>query len=161
MERTPLTPRSSAQVLKSIEAKSASVREAAESLDSRIRQFEKYLSQVPGRVETFHFGNHPDNDPNDQWTLQLVLKFHRDGKEWKLACGSYHEHYNGNFEEPVQYKPLVEAPLKIKVAALKMFPDLLESIEKQQDTVVEAIRKTTAEFDAFAASLGMPCKEGK
>jgi hypothetical protein len=144
-------------VLTSIDAKASDVRSAATELSARITWFEDYLSKLPGRVETEYHGPHPDATTiNQQEEMALVLKLHREGKAWILSVGSYHEHFTTP-EDPIDFKPLADASLKYKIAAVKMFPNLLAAIETSQSKLVQELNAATAEFDAFASQL----KEGK
>ena len=77
-----------------------------------------------------------------------------------MSYGSHHDAYHSDPENVVEYTPLTEVPLKIKIAAVKMFPDLLEAILKSQASLIEDINKAAAEYDAFAKTLNIP-KEGR
>jgi hypothetical protein len=151
--------RAPAQILDSIAKKAVEVRVAANDLSARIDKFVDYLSKTPGRVEAYAYGDHPDgSDP--QFPRSLALHFDRAGKGWALEYGVYQDGYNDDPENPVTFKPLAEAPLKFKIAAVKMFPKLLEAIERQQDDVVKEIKEAAEEFDAFFTTLPQT-KEGK
>jgi len=144
-------PRSSPEVVASIQDQAARVREAADEITKRIEQFQTYLGSLKGRVDTTHFGVHPDHDPYDpQDQVELAVRLHRQDKAWLLSWGNYHPAYD---DRPINWQPLTEAPLKIKIAAVRMFPDLLEAIEKSQVRLAEAIEEATGEFDAFAKTL--------
>ncbi|HUT61220.1 MAG TPA: hypothetical protein VNA25_25505 [Phycisphaerae bacterium] len=148
-------PRSAPEVITSIKDNAARVRDAADGMTKRIEQFQVYLGSLRGRVDTTHFGSHPDYGPQDE--VDLALRLHRKEKAWVLSWGSYHPIYND--ENPMDWQPLTEAPLRIKIAAVGMFPDLLEAIEKTQIRLAEEIEEVTAEFDAFAESLNKGGKE--
>src|SRR5688500_711650 len=77
-------PRPPNFIVESITKQATIVREAAAELTTRIGAFERYLSSIPGRVETEYFGQHPESTAEDQGNYFLVLKLHRDGKEWIL-----------------------------------------------------------------------------
>jgi hypothetical protein len=131
--------------------KSSDVRDAAAELTKRIIQFTEYLSGLSGRIEATAWGLHPDAD-SPQSELELGLKFHKQGgRDWIISWSDYypaHHEIHG-----MDWTPLVTAPLKIKLAAVKMFPDLLESIEKSQDRIVAEIQRTSMAFDEFVAGL--------
>ena len=147
-------PRPPEDILVSIATKAANVRTAAPSLSERIEQFAEYLSKMPGRIEAYCYGSHPEADsPEAAARMSLVLRFFREGKAWMLSYGTYHEGHSDDPENPVNYKPLDDAPLKIKLAAVRMFPDLLAAIDKSQDELVKEITDATAEYDVFAKSL--------
>jgi len=145
-----------AQVVESIEKKADLVRDAAAELSDEIQSVEAILNKLPGRVETWCFGKHPDGGE-----LELALHFVRRGQAWMLECGTYHPLYNEDPHNPIDWNPLSEASLRVKMAAVRMFPDLLVAMDKSQDKLVEELGKATAEAAAFKASLKQRTKEGK
>lgn len=149
-----------AQILESIAKKATNVRVAATALAARIDKFVDYLAKSPGRVEAYAYGDHPDGS-DAQFPRSLTLHFHREGKGWALDYGTYQDGYHDDPENPVDYKPLGEAPLKYKIAAVKMFPLLLEAIDREQDSLVKEIEGASSEFDDFYATLPPTAKEGK
>lgn len=153
MSKKPYRP--APEVIESIQDHAASVRDAAEGLTKRIEQFEVFLGSLKGRVDTMHFGTHPNSgDPQDQ--LELGIRLHRQGKDWVLSWSDYEPSYHE--VHGMNWQLLKEAPLKIKIAAVKMFPDFLEAIEKSQIQLAEEIIEATSQFDAFAEML---TKDGK
>lgn len=155
-------PRPPAQIIESITVKAANVRTAATALSERIEEFQEYVTRLPGRVEAVVYGDHPDAmSPDEHALLSLVLRFHREGKAWMLSYGTHHEEVNNDPDNPVKYQPLTDAPLRIKLAAVKMFPAMLSAVEKSQDDLVKEIESATAEYDAFAQALKIKPKEGK
>ena len=154
MRKKPL--RSPPEVVESIQNHAEDVREAAEELTKRIEQFEVYLAAIKGRVDTMHFGVHPSADGvEDQ--LELAVRLHRKGKDWILSWSDYHPGYHE--EHGMDWQPLKRAPLKIKIAAVRMFPDFLQAIEKSQKRLSEEILESTSQFDAFAKTLTKNGKE--
>jgi hypothetical protein len=145
------------EVIESIQDQAISVREAAGELTKRIKQFEVYLAALKGRVDTVHFGIHP-NSSGEQDPLELAIRLHRKAKEWVLSWSDYHPQYHEEFG--MEWQPLKEAPLKIKIAAIRMFPDFFEAIEKSQIRLAEKLTEATSEFDAFAKTLTKNEKEG-
>lgn len=144
-------PRPPADVLTAIDRKSQTIRQEAEKLSSRIEQFEGYLGKLPGRVETICFGRHPDaKTAEDEVLLCLALRLHREGKEWILSWASYHEMFQ---DEPMKFSRLLDAPLRIKIAAVKMFSDFLLAIEKSQDKIVEELKNASHEYDEFMRAI--------
>lgn len=138
------------------------IREAAGKLASRIEHFEKHLNTIPGRVDTECFGHHPDADsPQAEALMSLVLKLHRDGKCWVLSYGKYTQDINEDPDCPISYARLKDAPLKIKLAAVRMFPKMLEAIKESQRTMAEEINRAVAEYDDFAAWNEIGKKEDK
>jgi len=146
--------RSPQEVLQSIGTNATAVRNAATGLSECIEEFQTYLSKLPGRVEAECFGVHPDAESLEQAeSMSLVLRFHRDGKGWRLSWGSYYDQYHNDPDHSVEFKPLDTAPVKIKVAAVKMFPNLLVAIELSNEALVKKIEEAKAEYRSFADSL--------
>jgi len=145
-------------VLDSITTQAERVRQAAAELTKRIEHFQEWLGSVPGRVETDYFGPHPDAKTDEDGAFRsLVIRLHRDGKKWILSFAHFDERHTheewGAFSE---FKPLADAPLKIKMAAVKHFPNILAAIEKSQVQLVNELNAATSEYDAFAAKLSIP-----
>ena len=90
--------------------------------------------------------------------MQFGLKFHRSGKTWLISCGDYHPQYHE--ENPIDWKPLDDASVKLKTLGVEMFPDLLEAMEKSQAETADKIESVCEKFDAFAAKLGIAGKLG-
>jgi hypothetical protein len=149
------------EVLESISEKVAGVREAASGLNARIKEFEEVLSKLPGRTEAYFHGNHPDQHLTNACALSLLLGFEHKGKGWQLTCGTYNDMVNDDPENPVEMKPLIDAPLKFKIAAIQMFPDLLMAIEIEHEKLTKEINAANAEYDAFAVLVKQAAKGGK
>jgi hypothetical protein len=143
------------ELIQSISTKAESVQNAAAELTARIERFQEFLSRLPGRVETDFYGWHPDAiSEDDAHNMSLVLRLHREGKDWILSCGTHHkeaEHLDPFYS--VRFRPLDEASIKWKMAAVKQFPDLLQAIEKSQDKFVEELKKVAADYDSFESTL--------
>ena len=142
-------PRPPAEIIKSIDSKAVRVREAAADLTKRIEHFEIYLSHLNGRVEACCLGPHPDYTEGNT-PFELALRFHRDGKSWAISHAVF-DSFAEDFSE--NWAPLKEASLKIKIAGIKLFPDLLGSIEQSQDDLVNEIRQASEDFDEFTKTL--------
>jgi hypothetical protein len=152
-------PRPPSVVVQSIEENAASVRKAAAEITARIDKFAQYLSRIPGRTETVCLGDHPDDD-DPECPVKLALKFHRDGSQWVLSWGHYSEPNSMPDIPPVHYSPLDEAPMQIKIYAVRMFPEFLEAIVKSQVRIVKKLNKANESFDAFFALLPEQGKKG-
>ena len=139
------------ETIAAINEQSMLVKSAATQLSNRIEIFSAWLGNLPGRVETTYYGQHPDDDGSGM--LSFCLRLHRDGKAWIISFGNHHEQYNNEY--PVEWKPLTEAPVRLKLLAIAQFPDLLEAIEKSQKQLATQIESACAEFDKFAANLGI------
>ena len=151
----PKPVRPPSEIIASIAEKSAAVREAATELTAHIVGFLEYLSTLKGRVETVTYGDHPDYPERPE--VSLAIWFHKVGKEWELAYRSEHQEFAG--DEP-DWKPLVNAPLNVKMAAVRMFPDVLTSIEKSQEKLTAEILSVSREYEQFAAKLKSSAKGG-
>lgn len=117
--------------IKSIIDDSLLVREAAGNLTNRIEVFEKYLSELPGRVgASFALSGN------------AVLIFRRDGKAWKLCYST----------DGTGIKPLTEAPLSIKMESVYAFVDLITAIKTSQDELLKKLKQSVSDFDFFWAS---------
>ena len=146
--------RSPSESVEAICDKAAEVRHVSQKLAERITQFQDYLGKLPGRVETKIWRSHPDA-PDGSDNL-IALRLHREGKAWVLSWGNDTE----SNDKPIEWRPLVDAPLKVKLASVKMFPDLLGSIEKSQTKLIDEIVETSAEYDSFAHTLKLtPIKD--
>jgi len=119
------------------------VQDAANQLMIRIVGFQNHLNTIPGRVDAICTGPHPDHG-------LLVLKWHRDGSSWII---SYSQSTSDNLADHIVYTPLKDAPLKIKIAAVRLFPKMLEATEKSQLDKVDEINRAIAEYDEFAKGL--------
>lgn len=120
--------------LNNIEAGAIKVREAADALCKRIELFQEYLNKLSGRVET-------SCSQGD-----LTLHLHRKGKGWIVS-------YKNDFSP--DGRPLLDAPLVVKMKAVGMFPDLLLSIEKSQELLVHQIDLCSQRFDEFWSGLDL------
>ena len=139
MADKPIRPPS--EVLDSIRLKSKEVKEATDALSSRIQLLQDFITNLPGRVETYFYTRHPDhNDPE----IHLEFWIHRDGKDWVIdwdICSDRHP------EEVNQWKRLADAPLRVKLSALHAFPEMLAAIENAQVDFASMIRSSVADFD--------------
>ncbi|MDB5318537.1 MAG: hypothetical protein JWN40_168 [Phycisphaerales bacterium] len=142
-------------LLESITSQAERVRQAAAELTKRIEHFQEWLGKVPGRVETDYYGDHPNaKDEEDRALMSFVIRLNRSGKEWILSYATHDERWSHESSGPfTEFKPLVDAPLKTKIAAVKMFPNILAAIEKSQIELVSELDAATSEYDAFAATL--------
>jgi hypothetical protein len=59
------------------------------------------------------------------------------------------------------WKPLKEASLKIKVAAVDAFPDLLTKIEKSQDALIHDLSSAADKAAAFLSAFSTQAKGGR
>jgi hypothetical protein len=156
---TPTAPDSPLTPLEVISRQAAEVRDAAASLTDRIKQFQSYIGSIPGRVETDHYVHLAGNEG-------IVLRLHRQGKEWVLSFCIHINHglrqgFLPIFEEQPEFKLLIDAPLRTKVAAVEAFPSFLDAMVKSQTSLVNSLKASTEEFDQFFSQLPKMEKEGK
>lgn len=149
--------RSPNDVIAVISSQAASVRDAHSELMAKIAKVERWFSELPGRTETtcwkvfeedFRHGNNKN----------LGLALHRDKKVWRLDYGFY---WDMSPEDAVEWKPLSDAPVNVKLEAITMLPRLLESMEKTQRDLVKEMAKASKAVDDFIGSLETQRKEGK
>jgi hypothetical protein len=141
-------PRPPSEILQAIDRRACDVRTGAALLTKCIEEFENYLSNLNGRVEAYTWGDHPDSSPGCPTELGLGLE--RRGKTWIITFGSL---CPGQNPDDSEWTPLKEASLKVKIAGVRMFPDLLEAIEKSQISLVQEIEKAVQGFHSFASTL--------
>jgi hypothetical protein len=111
--------------------KSLEIKKGAEGLKRRILEFEGWLSNMKGRVETKYV-----HSP------QLALVFKRQGKEWRIFI-----------EKDKVEKLLADSSLHDKMLGMRHFPDLLLAIADAQDELLKRLESGIQELDAFTQSL--------
>jgi hypothetical protein len=141
------------EVLDSISQKAATVKQVAAALTEEIQGYEGYLSRVRGRIDAFCWGKHPE-DLGDQ--KSLLLNFCKLAGEWRILWARITD--EDDPDDPVT-DCLVDAPLKVKIAAVKILPDLLVAIEENQDGLINDLEEAKKTLASFRNSL--PKKEGK
>lgn len=134
-----------AESIKQIESGAKEVRDAGEALSTRIKTFEDWLNKLPGRVSTQVKINF-DGDSNHTY-----LRLDKYGKGWLLEVVQVID----ELDQQESSVPLRDASLDLKILAVKYFPQLLERMVVSQKGLVASLQQTTAEFDAFAARIGM------
>jgi len=131
----------------------AKVKVNANELSASIFDFQKTLASLPGRVSAGCEGEHPDFRDGQ---VSLALWFNRFGKEWLIKWSAVHasdlEH------EGADYKPLTDAPLKIKLAAVKLFPKLIDAIAEAQDNLVEEIADAASAVKRLTSTVKASAK---
>lgn len=131
----------------------ANVHDAATALTERIRQFEAFLCDLPGRVEALVVADH-----SDKGGPKLHLRFHGKGKNWALDYALNAAPNDKN--QALEYKPLIDAPLRIKIEAVQYLPDILKGVQTGQQELYREIVNASATFDAAFPMLRQG-KEGK
>lgn len=129
-------------------------KELANGLSDRIERYEKWLGQLPGRIEVTHWTRHPDSDA-EQVDYVFGLKLCRVNKEWVI----WHASERMEDDSPPDWKPLKDAPIRLRAFGIKCFPELLVAIRTKQEELEAAIESTFTEFDSFFAQLNVPGKE--
>jgi hypothetical protein len=146
-------PRRPVEIIDSISERAADVKVAAAAFTDQIREFERYLSSMRGRVEAHCWCKHP-NDAGDE--NSLFLTFHRPIKEWQIGWARI---ARDEIDMDIKIIPLVDAPLTVNVAAVHYFPDLLEAIDKSQEELIEQVVKAGDLLNAYMNHL--PANGGK
>jgi hypothetical protein len=123
---------------------------AATALSNSIKQFEAWLSSLPGRTETTVAFEH-DSPVGSPLDFAHLLRFHREGKSWVLSVGWVET----SEPESAEFTRLNDAPIETKAKAAKAFTELLEAMAgsqaellKQINEANEVIVKTMSDFDA-------------
>lgn len=102
-------------MIKQIQEKSLVVKKLASDLSNKIVEFTEILSTLPGRVQV-------ELDCKD-----FSLRFDRSGSIWTIEVS----------ESGRPWKPLIEASLKTKMAAVNHFADLILAIVEGQKKLIE------------------------
>jgi len=152
--KKPAERREPAKILEVIKEGAVEVKDAAAELTATIQHYENYLAHIPGRVYAACFGKHPDDLDADN-KCSLFLQFCKQGSEWKIMWSKVIDVLD-DFETTM--KPLVDAPLTVKIAAVDMFPDLIESIENNQRELINQVKEANARLEKYIKTL--PVKEG-
>lgn len=142
---------SPSEVVQEIEKQAKEVRRAAAALSSRIKAFEKWLTELPGRVTAIC--DEPD-DPEERTSFNV--SFRKEGKEWALYHFLYDDEFGRELSEP---SLLRDASLDVKTRAIRMFPKLLSAVRDAQEAKIKQADELSAEFDEFAKEIGL--KEGQ
>lgn len=118
--------------------KASQFKEAADKLSDRILAFEMYLRAMRGRCQAA------------VETKEISLSFQKDGEGlWRLfyTDGSLNEGRTGL---------LHDATVRIKLLAIRLFPQLLEAMIGEHEKMVEQIQTSVREHDDFMAELKKP-----
>jgi hypothetical protein len=137
-----------AELLSAIEAGSRRINELATALTARIEAFEQWLNALPGRVETSLWIDDPAGDPQ----RSLIIELHRSGKRWILSYSWWHDEFSDP-GDPIQWTPLMEAPVTVKIAAVRAFPQLLQRMVETQQKLAKQITEAQSVFDDFARQI--------
>jgi hypothetical protein len=138
------------EVLHQIESGANEVRATGDELTKRIKKYEAWLNQLPGRVPASCVLSH-----SDEGDVEERLSFQKDSRAWALHIYTY-----DNRDESVSDQMLLrDAPIHTKTIAMLQFPALLKAIAESQRSLVSFAKSSMADFDAFAASIGL--KEGE
>lgn len=137
--------------LASIATNSQKISELATGLSERIALFERWLGELPGRVDVIVWAN--GGVPED--VTELGLRFARAGKIWVLYFG-----YETPGEDTVDWGVLRDAGLDVKIQAVELFPRLLEAIDAKQAQLAKRLEETNRNYDLFASKLEATQSEG-
>lgn len=88
-------------------------------LKTQITQFVADFAALPNPTETLWSCPDPAGKPG----IYVVLRFHRSQDQWMISWD-----YDDEFKDPrdTDWRPLVDAPTAIKLAAIAMFPGIWE-----------------------------------
>lgn len=133
-------PTSENSPLESLAHGSQQIAAAATALSNSIKQFEAWLSKLPGRTETtiaFDYDS-PIDHPIE---FAHLLRFHRHGKDWVLSVGWVETSEPEDFSDFVR---LNDAPVETKAKAAKAFPELLGAMVGSQAELLRQITEANA-----------------
>lgn len=128
----------------------ASVGTQAERLNACIQRFESWIAQVPGRVETVVYLSDPHSDGGH------AVRISRDGKQWHISVSWYFE---GDDDRALDWKPLREVGIELKLLVLPNLPKLVVAMADSQEQLKSKIDAVASGFEKFAQKAGIP-REG-
>ena len=133
-----------ADILRQLKENAPTIHKLSEQLTSRIKRFEDWCDAIPGRVETW-WCFRVDGD-------ELTCRFHRDGKRWIISW---------DFEpwENATWRPLTDAPLEVKLAAIETFPEVPGHMLRAQQQLEERLRGAHESLKELAKQFGDTLKE--
>ena len=138
------------EIVRSIELQSKEINELATLLSQRIIDFETWLNALPGKVEAECSVNLPNK-------MIFTMFLRRNGKPWSIFFSLCHpdETTLNKISKVFLSKPLIDADLDSKMIAVQNFPSLLLEIKSIQDKRLAELRKSHANFESFAQTIGL------
>lgn len=136
----------------------ADVSAQAERMNACIERFESWVAAMPGRVQaTISLAPPEPNHPEDPRDWALLVRITRDGKDWPVSWGYWEI---GDQDAGVNWKPLRESSIDIKLYLIPELPKLIVEMAVQQERLKSKIDEVATGFQEFAGKVGMPT-EGK
>jgi hypothetical protein len=133
-------------LMREAQATSERYHKLANLVSSRIEEFDAWLAALPGKVEvetsTTNPNFHPDFGSGGE---HLVVGIRRIAKDWCLAFAEADEsgHPDSTYDAPPEaaWKPVGNASLRIKSAALHLLPQLVELFLSKQKLLIGVMGK--------------------
>lgn len=117
----------------------------ASSVGESISEFHSWLRQLPGVLETELWTEDPDPSPDDypDYDLgddfkdcRLGVSLQRGKQGWGLHWALGYAEYSDVIEFDSDWSPIENAPLLRKAAAVKLLPELIKKMEKEQQRII-------------------------
>ncbi len=122
-------------------AANAELKEIATQLSERILRFETWLNTLPSKTAT------EVADDSHQFRIRLARKNNR----WRVETPDLTAE-----DSDATWIGLSEAPLALKIKAVKLFGYLIEVCNGKQAKLVEETRQANSEFDKLAEAYKIP-----
>ena len=110
------------------------------------------MARMPGRVESVLLLPDPTPNDDDPRDFNLAVRVARDGKIWPVSWGFWEV---GDAPEAINWKPLREASIDIKLYVIPQLPRLIVQMAEEQEKLKARIERVADEFEAMASKLGM------
>jgi hypothetical protein len=132
-----------AALMREAQVTSERYHELANLVSGQIVEFDAWLAGLPGKLEVEACTDNPNYDPDYNSDRYLVVGIKRFTKEWGLAFvtakESQHPDFTYDDPEPNEWKPLRDAPLRLKAEAVRLLPQLVEMFLREQKSLIEAM----------------------
>src|SRR5438874_822479 len=122
-------------LLKRIEKDSNKVFVLGTKVSASIESLEEWLNRLSGRIEHECWGD------TDREGLTFGVAIRRIGKAWRL-CSSYAPAFSEN--PSITWEVLTDQPLRVKLAAVEMFPKLLGELAARQEELANSLTAAAA-----------------
>lgn len=113
----------------------------ATKVSTSVDEVDQWLSSLPGKIAVESHTANPSHHPDfHDWPI-LVVGFRRINKDWCLAYAEAEEspHPDFAYDPPTQWKRVREASLRVKAAALRLVPELIEAFHSEQRSLITAM----------------------
>lgn len=121
-------------------------------LNACIVRFEAWIGSLPGRVETTL--GLPDPTPEENppgLECELLVRLRREGKDWQLVWAFVEL----GDESSVNWKPLREAGVDIKLYVIPQLPKLVTRMADSQEELKRRVDAVASSFEEFTRTAGI------